>query len=62
MSKYKVTVGGFVSVFRKRNLVIHAKSEEEAAEKAVDKFMEIQQSDRSSMCNEGIVESIELIK
>lgn len=62
MAKYKVTVGGFVSVFRKRCLTVYASSESEAQEKAVDKFMEIQQSGGCSMCSEGTVESIEEVR
>ena len=59
MAKYKVTVGGFVTVLRKRRLIVYASSESEAQEKAVEKFMEIQQSNGFSMCSEGTVESVE---
>lgn len=59
MARYKVTVGGFVTVFRQRCLTVYANSEEEAGEKAVEKFIEIQQSDKSSVCQDGTVESIE---
>ena len=59
MSKYKVTVGGFVSTFRKRTLIIYAENEEEAAEKAEAKFMELEQQRVGNLCSEGNVDSIE---
>lgn len=42
--KFRVEVGGFVTVFRKRNLVVFADSVEEAEAKAIDKFVEGQQA------------------
>ena len=41
--KYTVEIGGFVTVLRKRTLTIYANDEAEAEEKAIDKFIEIQQ-------------------
>ena len=59
MAKYKVEVGGFVTVFRQRNLIISAENEDEAKEKAIDKFVELQVENGVNMCNEGTVDSIE---
>ena len=61
MSKYKVNVGGFVSVYRERNIIVHAEDEAEAAEKAELKFIELQQQRPGSMCDEGTINSIEQI-
>jgi hypothetical protein len=72
MAKYKVEVGGFVSTlnrkedgfvdrFRHRTLIVYAKNETEAKEKAEMKFMELCQKKPGNMCNEGNVDSIELI-
>jgi hypothetical protein len=59
MSKYKVEVGGFVSVYRQRTLIIHAENEEEASKKAIEKFIDFQQEKVGNMCDEGQVNSIE---
>lgn len=62
MAKFKVNVGGFVSTYRERNLIIHAADESEAAEKAELKFIDLQQEARTgNMCDEGIINSIEQI-
>lgn len=61
MAKFKVQVGGFVSVYRERNFTIHAETEEEAKEKAVNKFIELQQANGNAMCNDGNVDFIERI-
>lgn len=58
MAKYEVEVGGFVTVFRHRKLIVHADTWPEASEKALEKFVEIQQKDGSSMCSGGQVESV----
>ena len=42
--KYSVEIGGFVTVLRKRKLTVYANDEVEAEEKAIDKFIEIQQA------------------
>lgn len=42
--KFRVEVGGFVTVFRKRNLVVFADSVEEAEAKAIEKFVKVQQA------------------
>lgn len=60
MAKYKIEVGGFVTVYRQRVITVYAESDEEAKEKAIDKFVDIQQSGSGSpMCDEGTVNSIE---
>lgn len=61
MAKYKVEVGGYVSVYRQRNLIIFAENEADAKEKAIDKFMELQQKNPGDMCSEGTVNSIEQV-
>ena len=38
--KYRVECGSLVTVLRKRTYTIHANSEEEAAQKAEDKFIQ----------------------
>lgn len=60
MSKYKVNVGGFVSFYRERTLTIHAKSEDEAIEKALDKYDEIQRASGGDL-DRGTINSIERI-
>ena len=40
--KYKIEVGSFVTRMITRNLVIHAKNEDEVKEKAIDKYREIE--------------------
>jgi hypothetical protein len=63
VEKYKVEVGGFVSVYRQRVIIVHAKTEEEAKEKACSKFVDLQHSGSGSpMCDEGTVNSIEQIE
>lgn len=44
MAKFIVEAGGFVSVLRKRRLKIYAENECEAEQKAIEKFVEIQQN------------------
>lgn len=72
MSKWKVEVGGFVNTFlksidgfddrfRHRTLIIYADTEEEAKEKAELKFMDLCQKRPGNMCNEGHIDSIELL-
>ena len=46
MSKYKVNVGGFVTVFRERDIIVHADNEAEAAKKAELKFSNCSRSVR----------------
>lgn len=60
MAKYKVEVGGFVTVFRKRTFTVYAADEAEAEEKAIDKFVQVQ-SERGD-CDEGIANSVEEIQ
>jgi hypothetical protein len=38
--KYKVEVGSFVTRLVSRKLIIHASNEEEAKQKAIDKYIE----------------------
>ena len=59
MSKYRVEVGGFVSVYRQRALIVNADNEETAKEKAINKFMELQQKNGGDMCGDGTVNNIE---
>lgn len=61
MSKYKVHVGGFVSTFRERDIIVYAQDEAEAAEKAELKFIELQQRRPGNMCDEGTIDSVEKI-
>lgn len=59
---YKVEVGGFVSTYRQRTYDIYADSEEEASEKAIDKFIFDQQNGKpGNMCDEGQVNEISKI-
>lgn len=59
MAKYKVEVGGFVSVCRHRTFTIYAADETEAEEKAIGRFIDAQQNNNGNMCEEGTVNSIE---
>lgn len=59
MPKCEVEVGGFVTVFRQRKIIVYADTEEEAREKASSKFADLQQADGKSMCDYGNVDSIE---
>lgn len=59
MAKYKVEVGGFVSVYRQRIVTVFANNKEEAKKKAINRFIDAQQSRTGNMCNEGTVNSIE---
>ncbi|WP_206459392.1 hypothetical protein [Anaerovorax sp. IOR16] len=59
MSKYKVEIGGFVSTYRQRNIIVYADNEAEAEEKAIDKFIEMQQEKVGNICNEARADSIE---
>ena len=61
MAEFKVEVGGFISVYRQRSLIVHADSEEEAGEKAICKFMDLQQERIGNMCDDGTINSIEQI-
>lgn len=56
--KFKVEVGGYVSTYRRRTLTIHADTEEEAREKAINRFIDIQQQRPGDMCGGGIVNEI----
>lgn len=55
--KYEVEVGGFVTCFRKRKLIVYASDEAEAEEKAIDKFVELQQK-AGNDCDDGTVNYI----
>lgn len=61
MAKFKVNIGGFVSTYRERNLIIYANDESEAMEKAELKFIDLQQIKVGNMCDEGTINSIEQI-
>lgn len=43
--KYKVELGSFVTKLVTRKIIVHAKSEAEAAGKAINKFIEIEMKD-----------------
>lgn len=60
MAKYKVEVGGFVNVYRQRTFTIYAANEAEAEEKAIDRFIDAQNTN-CNMCEDGTVNSIEEI-
>ena len=57
--KFRVNVGGFVSTYRERTIIVYADSEAEAAEKAELKFCELEQQRAGNMCDEGTINSIE---
>ena len=60
MAKYKVEVGGHVTVYRQRTITVSADSEEEAKEKAIDRFtQQITSAPGWHVCGEGHVNSIE---
>jgi len=59
MAKYRVEVGGFVTVFRCRKLIVHADNEAEAEQKAVDKFINLQCENGD--CDDARVDNVELI-
>lgn len=58
MAKFKVNVGGYVTAYRERNLIIYADDEAEAEKKASDKFVDLQQKP-GHMCDEGTINYIE---
>ena len=58
--KYKVEVGSFCTRFVKRNVYVNAKNEEEAAEKAIDRFIDLEmQLDSSNDPGTPQVDSIQ---
>lgn len=59
MARYKVNLGGFVSVFRCRTITVYADSEAEAIEKASDNWYKVQQRVTGNMCGEPTVNSVE---
>ena len=59
MARYKVELGGFVSVFRHRKMTVYADSEAEAIEKATDKWNEVQQRVPGNMCGDPTIDSVE---
>lgn len=62
MAKYRIEVGGFVTVYRQRMITVHADTLEEAEKKAVNKFVDIQQNGSGSpMCEDGTVNSVECL-
>lgn len=62
MTKYRVEVGGFVSVYRQRSLVVSADNEETAKEKAINKFMDLQQKNGGDICDGGEINNIEVVE
>lgn len=61
MAKFKVNIGGFVTSYRERTLVVYASNEAEAENKAIDRFVALQQQKPGNMCDEGIVNHIESV-
>lgn len=62
MGKYKIEVGGFVTVYRHRFITVSADTLEEAEKKAVNKFVDLQQNGSGSpMCEDGTIESVECL-
>jgi hypothetical protein len=62
MAKYEVEVGGFVTVYRQRTVTVYANTEAEAAKKAKQKFIDLQNSGSGSpICEEGTVNEIEQV-
>ena len=57
--KFKVNVGGYVSMYRERTLTVSATDPEEAMNKAVAKFIELSQKKPGDMCDDGTVNWIE---
>jgi len=57
--KFKVNVGSHVTRYVERNIVVYAKDEDEAREKAIDKFDEMEMKLNSVDCGEAQVNSIE---
>jgi hypothetical protein len=47
--KYKVELGSFCTRLVTRKIIIHAENETEATEKAIDKYMKMEQSIPSSV-------------
>ena len=58
--KYKVELGGFVTVTRHRTLIIHAQDESEAIAKAEEKFIDLQQ--QNGVCENVFIDNIEEIE
>lgn len=56
MAKYLVEVGGFVTVFRHRRLMVYAGSEAEAADKAEERFVALQ--NLHGECEQGQIDSV----
>lgn len=62
MAKYKIEVGGFVTVYRQRMITVFADTVEEAEKKAIDKFVVQQQRGSGSpVCEDGTVNSVECL-
>ena len=53
MAKYRVEVGGFVTVYRQRLITVTADSDSEAGNKAINKFIEQQLNGSGSPVCEG---------
>ena len=49
MGKYRVEVGAFVTRMTTRHITVNAKSEEEAKEKAIDRYYKLEQLIPSSV-------------
>ena len=55
--KFEVEVGGFVTCFRKRKLIVYANDEMEAEEKAINRFIDLQQK-AGNDCDDGTINYI----
>lgn len=62
MAKYRVEVGSFVTRFVQRKITVHAGSENDARDKALEKFLEIEAMlPNSNDPGEPQVDDIELL-
>ena len=60
--KYRVEVGGHVTRFCERTIIVHAKDEAEAARKAEDKYVELEMKlPKSVDAGTPHVDSVELV-
>jgi len=59
--KYKVNVGSHVTRYIERNITVYAKDEDEATEKAIDKYIEMELKLVSVDAGEPQINSIEEI-
>lgn len=59
MSKYRVQVGAFVTRLVTRNITVTAKNEEEAVQKAIDRYYKAESRvDRSVDCGDPQIDEV----